>query len=821
MFVQEPKILPGNIYLKSNGDVRFGENSGDVVIPPKPVVDCGTTLCIFNDGTIGDIAYNADTKKHTITATKNATWAKVNDAKKFCRNAWNRTEVESWFYIAKDDKLVTGLDVGATSGNTVSGVAEAYYMGCSVSGDLQIDGNATYSYYMLYLTTGRDVGKVRVVTKFEKSGGTILSGFVGLTTNFYDNERVDSTYGLIPRKSGVKSIMFPYLITDRQTVDLSLLVVSTSGEVTCRYVRSGQFNNVVGLFTYETDPTSVVTLCSGGARWATLIGTKVVCCDKNGSLRQYSPKGNAVTDYTGYVNPVAITADVDQIEPLSGGGGAFLTAAGKVFDFSGTGYVDDIGSLYAFHKGSVKTKIPFHLADGMQATGFVISGEEPENTKRRVMFSVDGVWNKLSIADGVATLAPCTKSETQVNLSDDEVDDDYVLENGNTAAELSSVTSVPAFTGKDVYVKAALYASEDAVKMPSFALGINAKIMKDTYVSTQETREYALGGDRIARVEYTPIAKDGGSIEISATIRTGEEWSKELSLDELKGLSGDAIKFKVKLSATTIGVSQAGIAKLSLTLRSSERLATATGNASLTSKTQVFDIGMTYGRLYVKHGELRDAKISADIMFRETPKKREMYKIAEGTGKQQTVTLADTQVDFSTLQLFANNDRIPVFDFNSMENTVTFIAPDLSTVFATYEYEVEPEDWQPMQAQGAQGYTNTAGYASTSFAYQVTGTEKGYSAVRVNLEKPEGSVQDALLGIGTGRIQTFFLPHYAKVETLKLKNGTEESARKNWSYDQESRALQLIALKDREVTASYEYAAESPKVYGFVAAWNQ
>lgn len=465
--------------------------------------------------------------------------------------------------------------------------------------------------------------------------------------------------------------------------------------------------------------------------------------------------------------------------------------------------------------------------------GFELDGMQPADTDRRVIFAVDGEdgtkkYVKLSIASGIATETELTVSTTksrgtteETAVTDADVTADYVLSVGNTVTELGTVTSIPTWAGKKVYPIIALIAPEDSASVPTLRLGIKTTSSIDVYKKMVETGEYDFSGWKIKGVKCTLITKDGGKAEVSAIIRTGDAWSKELSLDELNGLSGDAIKFKVNLSVTTIGTSQAGVEKLILTLTPINTATNPFGNTAVVSKTQAFDIGMTYGRLYVKHGELRDAKISADIMFRETPKKREMYKIAEGTGKQQTVTLADTQVDFSTLQLFANNDRIPVFDFNSMENTVTFTAPDLSTVFATYEYEVEPEVWQPMQAQGTQSYTNTAGYASTSFAYQVTGTEKGYSAVRVNLEKPEGSVQDALLGIGTGRMQTFFLPHYAKVETLKLKNGTEEIARKNWNYDQESKMLRLIALKDREVTASYEYVAESPKVYGFVAAWNQ
>lgn len=452
------------------------------------------------------------------------------------------------------------------------------------------------------------------------------------------------------------------------------------------------------------------------------------------------------------------------------------------------------------------SKRGYALTNCTSFTGFNIKGTEPQGTMRRVMLRIDGACFvvKNGALSKVAGAVPTV---------------DEVLASGNTAEELSAVTSVLGLVGKTVYPVIALQADSSATSMPTFGMSFKkASDAKQTeYV--EESQEYEVSGATIDSVTYIPSVENNGSVTTKAVVLANGAWS-EVELDKLKNISCDSIKFRTTYEAPVVGVSKASVQQLALTLRTSTGR-TPLGDVAMISKTQAFDMGMLYARLYVKHAALQDAKISADVMFRATPKRREMYKIAEGTGEAQTVTLADAQVDFSTLALFANNDRIPTFDFNSMENTVTFTAPDLSTVFATYEYEVEPENWQPMQAQSTQGYTNAAGYASTSFSYQVTGTEKGYSAVRVNLEKPEGSVADALLGIGTGRMQTFFLPHYAKVETLRLKNGTEEIAQKNWHYDQESRMLQLIALKGREVTVSYEFTAENPKVYGMVAAWNQ
>ena len=462
------------------------------------------------------------------------------------------------------------------------------------------------------------------------------------------------------------------------------------------------------------------------------------------------------------------------------------------------------------------------IPEGTQVTGVVVSGEEPAGTKRRVLFKVGDTWNRLDVAGGTASLSPCmTDGASAVALPDAGADAAYILAHGNTAEELSSVTAVPGFSGQSVLPRVALFAPAGAQVGPRLGLSLKMQRSTDTYVQQTESQEYALKGMRVVRATVAVEEESGGKVEVRALVRTGDAWSRELSLDELKGQTGDALKFRVTYTATTIGVSKAHLARITVRLRGVVQAGATGGEGVLVTKTQSFDTGMMYSRLYVKHAALRDARISADVMFRETPKRREMYKIAEGTGEAQTVKLSDTGIDFSSLRLFANDETIASFDFNSMENTVSFSAPSLCTVFASYAYEVEPEVWQPMQAQETQPYTNARGYASTSFAHEVTGTAKGYSAVRIRLEKPEGKVEDALLGVGTGRLQTFFLPHDAKTDTIQLKNGPDRIEARNWSYDAEHRMLQVIALKDREVTASYEFTAENPKVYGMVAAWNQ
>ena len=194
--------------------------------------------------------------------------------------------------------------------------------------------------------------------------------------------------------------------------------------------------------------------------------------------------------------------------------------------------------------------------------------------------------------------------------------------------------------------------------------------------------------------------------------------------------------------------------------------------------------------------------------------------IATGTGNPQTITLADTNVDFSTLTLFGNTTRISDFDFNTTSNTITFTAVSGATVFANYEYGFTAESWQEMQKGTTQPYVGKD-YDSTDYTYSITGTEKGVSTVRMVMERPDGSSTDEYLGVGTGRTQLFVLGHWAKEDTITLKQGTQPIANTNWSYDPVSRIVTVIALKDTIVSATYQWTAETPKILGYVVAWNQ
>ena len=92
---------------------------------------------------------------------------------------------------------------------------------------------------------------------------------------------------------------------------------------------------------------------------------------------------------------------------------------------------------FSFNKQAwLVSKTPFDATEQTNIDGFAVDGLQPAGSMRKVMFLVDGQLTRF--VDGVPTPAG------------GEVTLDNVLTNGNTAAELLSITDVPAFVGKKI-----------------------------------------------------------------------------------------------------------------------------------------------------------------------------------------------------------------------------------------------------------------------------------------------------------------------------------------------------------------------------------
>ena len=458
-------------------------------------------------------------------------------------------------------------------------------------------------------------------------------------------------------------------------------------------------------------------------------------------------------------------------------------------------------------KGLLTALQPLNFLNKSRVTGFNIAGIEPANTSRHVAFKVDGVWNKLTISSGTASL---TALETQ------EITADSITAEGNTVAELQSVTDCTPFVGKLVYPAVALYADSSAEVMPTFGMTVNALI--DTTVNVYEyvdySQEYTISESddvNLISLVATPAIKGNGKVNVTARIKTAGEWTNYMPLSELKNKQATAIQLKAEYSVLHLDGSDSAKLESVVIKYSTSQAITTNEVTELVTITQKFTNDLLYVHAYCKHDKLIDSKINAYCSIRKKPLEREMYQFGNGTGSLETYTLPDSGIDHKTLKIFADGTQVYEFDYNTGNRQLKISATDGSVLSASYEYGWEPSQWYKME-QG-ETHINKSGEYTTEYTYVVpahNGT-LNVSAVKFELKRISGTVNNERIGIGTGKSQIIKLKHKALKETI-ICNG-------KWSYDYDKQLLTIIAPDNEDIIITYSWIGEQITIHSIAAGW--
>ena len=459
-------------------------------------------------------------------------------------------------------------------------------------------------------------------------------------------------------------------------------------------------------------------------------------------------------------------------------------------------------------KGICISKSPINLLDKTSITGITTEGIQPANTSRHVAFKVDDAWKKLTIASGGAA--------TLTNLATQNITAASLISEGNTAAELANVTSVPGFVGKLVYPAVALYVGENATVMPTFGMTIEGKIDTtiNTYTYTDYSQEYVLSAETdvpIVSCVAETSTTGNGSVDITARIRQGDTWSEYMSLESLHMKEANAIQLKAVYNVqTTSGADSCTIDKVTITYNTAGAIV-SDATTEIVTVTQEFTNDLTYVHAYAKHEKLKDADIEAFCSLRKTPQKRTMYQIGNGTGANRVYQLQDNGVNQDTLVIYVDGNIVQDCSYNTETSQVSLTAPNGSVVSASYEYGWESSDWIEMTKGTTQ--VNDSGLYTTEYTYVIPTHEQSLTvtAVKFALVRPEGTVTNETIGVGTGKRQLFQLPHIAKKETMQCSG--------QWNFDQETNILTVIAPEGSDIVVSYNWIAETPKIYGIAAGW--
>ncbi len=466
-------------------------------------------------------------------------------------------------------------------------------------------------------------------------------------------------------------------------------------------------------------------------------------------------------------------------------------------------------STFNFNHGAfLIAKEPFDARNQTAVEGFTISGAQPTDTDRRIIFKID---NKLYKFDG-----------SNLVTYDGAGEFDDVISNGNTVSELTALTDIPAFVGKQIYPIIALFAHVNCTVMPSIKIALKVRKSTETYTLTKTSPEYALltndGTPRITALEKSDTCTGDASADVKIRIKNADTWSDFMKLEDAIEQDADSIQFQYTFNVTEIdGEDSAKINGVTYNFATGAA-AVSGSNADLYSIVQNYESDLQTCYLVVKHDPLVDSTIKAYVNFMAAPQRRELITIGTSNGSFQTLPLGvnnvkDIGIDQHSIRLYA--DAVPLldFDYNVETSEVTINVANGKVITASYDYGHGSETWLEMdKVIDSQPYFDDTYMSRFHFTLPDSQTEnKKISNVRLQLTRPTGKVTNQSLGKATGKVQMLSLPHRATQSTISLNA--------EWSYEPESQILSFVAAKNTALNLSYSWVGEQPVVHSFTCGW--
>jgi hypothetical protein len=447
--------------------------------------------------------------------------------------------------------------------------------------------------------------------------------------------------------------------------------------------------------------------------------------------------------------------------------------------------------------GTLTVTDAFDCTTSTSVEGFTITGTEPANTSRRVIFTVDGTQYKLD------------SSGALVAESDPE--------NGNTVAELEAITTVPGFVGKMVGATIYLYAEDPEGQMPTIGISVKGKSASQQTVKEETSPVYNLGTDaQIIKLEASVTVTNGGTAVVEARINGGA-WG---TLASFAGLAASSVQFRATLTAPNIGVSSARINQVSVLYRTGNGLVAGVGRAEIVSVTKDWHIGVRECRMNVKHARIIDSVMRAFVSFRDNPQIVQGEVIGVGTGESGTYQLANvTGIKYDSVRLYVNSARVySGYEVNTQVGRITYTAPVGAELTADYEHGWKQEIWDEMEHNGT---VPALDYDTTEFKFVLPIDEdpKSVCTVKIDLEVTDGHIDGESIGIGTDVMHTYSLSHIVKDGKITVySNGTALPA-SAWTLSDDAKSVKVAAASGAALTVDYDWISETPEVSQFIAVF--
>ena len=225
---------------------------------------------------------------------------------------------------------------------------------------------------------------------------------------------------------------------------------------------------------------------------------------------------------------------------------------------------------------------------------------------------------------------------------------------------------------------------------------------------------------------------------------------------------------------------------------------------------------MSRAHLVVKHQNVADAEITAEIALRNGAKFVKGEVIGIGDGTLQTVTLENTAgLTFYRFALYFDGvQQTSGFSFSPLLGEVTFTAASGVIVSADYFYDWGAENFVAMTKTGTYPDRRDPERATTQFAYD--GTAGSVATIRLKLKRGEGYATNEVVSTGTGKPRGFKLKHQAVSGTVSV-SPTPTSK----SFNSAQNTAVVTAPVGNAIRISYRWKGNAFSADSFACTFNE
>ncbi|MDR3353935.1 MAG: hypothetical protein LBO21_02710 [Synergistaceae bacterium] len=327
----------------------------------------------------------------------------------------------------------------------------------------------------------------------------------------------------------------------------------------------------------------------------------------------------------------------------------------------------------------------------------------------------------------------------------------------------------------------------------------------------------------ILDVESVMTTTGAGTITITASLQAEDgSWSDFMPLADIRDQKAKAVVFRAEVSVETIdGADSANLASITIHHRTDGVATFTEGVGRIVTVTLDLYNDQSKAHAMVKWHPVKDAGIRGYASFRASPVQVNDEVLGTADGTSQHFDLAHpVKVAPHTLVIKVNGMATPSYSFNSSTGEITISAAAGTSITASYQYNWEPEVWQPMIHEAS--YPDTKNVLLTNEQFNLSTLDAGpIVSFMAEVEQGKGSVEAEELGAATGIETPYILAHRPKPGAIVVKANGSPIDTGQYHFSEIGQVLYITATSGSILTVDYDWLGESPEVASIAAVWNR